>query len=113
MISWNNLSSLDQLEEINKDSFHSVQAIFKHSTSCPISHMAKSRVESTWNLDEIKPFYLDLLAHRDVSNRIAEKWEVQHESPQIILIKNGEAIFNESHLDINLESISRYLKTHA
>jgi bacillithiol system protein YtxJ len=108
MIQWNKLDSAIQLESIIEESHTSPQVIFKHSTTCPISGMAKRRLEGDWELD-INPYYLDLLNHRSISNAIADRLNVRHESPQIILIKNGEAIYNESHLDISVSNLSQNL----
>ncbi len=109
MIQWKTLDNLSQLDQIQKDSYERIQAIFKHSTSCPLSLMAKSRIDREWKLDDVIPYYLDLKVYREISNAIATKWKVNHESPQIILIKDGEAIFDESHLDITVAAIEKVL----
>ena len=106
MVQWKNLDSEIQIESIIEESHSSPQVIFKHSTTCPISGMAKRRLEGDWTLD-IKPYYLDLLSYRSISNAIADKFNVRHESPQIILIHNGKAIYNESHLDISVSNLSQ------
>lgn len=111
MINWKKLESVTTLESIIEDSFNSPQVIFKHSTSCPISGMAKRRLEGGWNLD-ISPYYLDLLSFRSISKAIEDKLQVRHESPQIILIKSGKAIYNESHLDISAPSLQESLDNH-
>jgi len=110
MIEWKTLDKLEQLEDIQDHSFTNVQVIFKHSTTCPISHMAKSRVESDWDLENITPYYLDLKQFRDVSNTIESKWSIEHQSPQIILIKDGKAIYDESHLDITIAQLHKVLQ---
>lgn len=111
MINWIKLESATTLDNIIEDSFNAPQVIFKHSTSCPISGMAKRRLEGGWDLD-FSPYYLDLLSYRSISNSIVDKLSVRHESPQIILIKNGKAIYNESHLDISASSLQNSLDTH-
>jgi bacillithiol system protein YtxJ len=111
MINWKKLESASTLDNIIEDSFNAPQIIFKHSTSCPISGMAKRRLEGGWDLD-LSPYYLDLLSYRSISNAIADKLSVRHESPQIILIKNGKAIYDESHLDISASSLQESLDTH-
>ena len=108
MVQWKNLDSEFQLKSIIEDSHSSPQVIFKHSTTCPISSMAKRRLEGNWSLD-INPYYLDLLSYRSISNAIADKLNVRHESPQIILIHNGKAIYNESHLDISVSGLRQSL----
>jgi len=111
MIQWKNLDSKFQLESIIEDSHTSPQVIFKHSTSCPISSMAKRRLESDWSLD-IKPYYLDLIAFRSISNEIEDVLGVRHESPQIVLLHNGKAVYNESHLDISASNLNQSVEQH-
>ena len=106
MVQWEKLDSEDKLESIIKDSHSSPQVIFKHSTTCSISSMAKRRLELDWSLD-INPYCLDLLSNRSISNAIARIFNVRHESPQVILIHEGKAIYNESHLDISVSEISQ------
>ncbi|RCH55503.1 bacillithiol system redox-active protein YtxJ [Mucilaginibacter hurinus] len=100
---WIALESVAQLEEIKQLPGYSI--IFKHSTRCSISMMAKRRFELDWeNLPEEMPLYfLDLLRFRDISNKIAEDFHVYHESPQLLLIKNGECILDQSHGAISVE----------
>jgi bacillithiol system protein YtxJ len=106
---WNKLTEINQLNEINEASFNGNIMIFKHSTRCSISSSALNRVERSWNNeqddDKVKPYFLDLIAHRDISNQIAQKWNIEHQSPQVLIIKNGECIYTESHMGINYNEI--------
>lgn len=79
--------------------------IFKHSTRCSISLMAKKRVELDEDLltEDVDCYFLDLLAHRHVSNFVAETFQVHHESPQLLVIKDGECILDQSHGEISIE----------
>lgn len=106
-MNWNNLNSVKQVRKIVERSHQVPCVIFKHSTRCSISTMAKMRLESNWDIseNEIEPYFLDLIAFRDVSNFIASELQVHHESPQIILIKNGEVTYDASHLDITVDEI--------
>lgn len=108
---WKNLSSIDQLEEIEEESHETLTVIFKHSTRCGISLHAKHNLESAWDFkeEELNFYYLDLLNHRDVSNEIAHRYRVVHQSPQIIVLKNGQAIFDTSHNAISTKAIKSYL----
>ncbi len=111
-IKWAALLSVDQLETIKSNSFNHPVAIFKHSTRCSVSSMALSRLERNWNLTKagnIEMYFLDLIAFRLVSNAIAEKFNVRHESPQLILIKNGEVIYHASHNEITFEDFAEKL----
>lgn len=102
-MNWTALDSVNQLDEIKQQPGYSI--IFKHSTRCSISMMAKRRFELDWEqLPENLPLYfLDLIKHRDISNKIAEEFQVHHESPQLLLIKNGECILDQSHGGISVE----------
>jgi len=107
-MNWNKLDDLETLEEIINESEKSPVMIFKHSTSCSISSMALNRLERSWNeneMEEVKVYYLDLLAHRDISNTIAEKFGVPHQSPQVLLIKNGECVYDDSHMGISYQNL--------
>ena len=110
-MNWIPLESIDQVNQIVERSKEKPCVIFKHSTRCSISSMAKFRLEGDWDLSEnkVEAYYLDLIAHRDVSQYIAEELSVYHESPQIILIKDGEVIYDESHLDITVNELKECL----
>src|SRR5690606_2894697 len=100
---WIALNSSEQLGEIEAKSITKTQVIFKHSTRCGISRMVLSQFESDFNTSEnnLELYFLDLLNHRDISNAIAERYNVVHESPQLLIIKNGTAVANASHGAIN------------
>ncbi|MBI1221542.1 MAG: bacillithiol system redox-active protein YtxJ [Bacteroidetes bacterium] len=102
---WNQLESAEQLELIHQASFTNPQAIFKHSTRCNISSMAKMRLDQMDGPDEIPFYYLDLIQFRNISNEIADKWQVHHESPQLLIIRNGECVYEASHMEIRADEI--------
>lgn len=101
--SWIDLNDITQLDKIVEQSKTRPQLIFKHSTRCGISRMVISQFKKDYKLseDDADLYYLDLLNHRDISNAIAEKFKVIHESPQLIVIKNGEVVNHASHGSIN------------
>jgi bacillithiol system protein YtxJ len=105
---WNQLVSEKELQECIAHSAVNPQVIFKHSTRCIISKMVLQQFEE--QIDSIPAnaelLFLDLLSHRDISNSIATQLNVHHESPQVIVIKNGTAIFHESHHSIDAASIA-------
>ena len=102
-MSWIKLDNISQLQNIKTD--EGISVIFKHSTRCSISMMAKKRVDMDLaDLPEtVKPYFLDLIAYRDISKEIAEIFQVEHESPQLLIIKNGDCILDQSHSDISIE----------
>lgn len=107
-MNWSKISSLAQLSEIDELSKTKPVLILKHSTTCSISNASLGRIERNWKdeyEDLVTPYYLDLLAHRDISNEIANHYQVHHESPQVLVIKNGKSVYNESHMAINIPEI--------
>jgi bacillithiol system protein YtxJ len=104
-MNWIPLQSENQLAEIREKSAGRPQVIFKHSTRCSTSAMVKSRLERGRTPDSIDFYYLDLINYRPVSNKIAADFSVRHESPQILLILNGECIYDESHIGITMDDI--------
>ena len=105
---WNQLLTLDQLNTIATESHNQPIIIFKHSTRCSISRMALKQFEREFTSeDKVTPYFLDLIVNRDVSNEIAAKFMVTHQSPQIIVVKDGKSIYNASHSDISADKIKR------
>ena len=104
---WNNLNNIDLLNQIVTESETTSVVVFKHSTRCSISSMALNRLEKSWDdkAAGCKPYYLDLINNRDISNKIAEKFHVHHESPQLLIIKNGECTYDASHMEINYQEL--------
>lgn len=104
-MNWNTLTDEKQLDAIKEESKQHPVVIFKHSTRCAISSMAKNRLERDEQSPGISFYYLDLLSYRPISNKIAEEFQVQHESPQILLIKGGQCVYDESQNGINMSDI--------
>ncbi|MCO6146463.1 bacillithiol system redox-active protein YtxJ [Flavobacterium sp. NRK1] len=104
---WNDLTSLNELDEIIQESELITIIVFKHSTRCDMSSAMLKRFEQDYNLnaDSAKPYFLDVIADREVSNEIALRFEVIHQSPQIIVIKKGRAVYSASHGDILVKDI--------
>lgn len=101
-INWIPLTNLDQLNEIVSASNEKPIAIFKHSTRCSISRFALKQFENEFALeDRVDTYFLDLLEYRDISNEIASRFGVYHQSPQLLLIKNGQSVYDVSHSDID------------
>jgi bacillithiol system protein YtxJ len=106
---WIDLTDEAQLQQIDQESNEHPVVIFKHSTRCSISLMAKNRLEREQAPDNTSFYYLDLLRYRGISNKIAEVYSVHHESPQILLIKNGECTYEETHNGISMQDIAENL----
>ena len=112
-VNWIDLTEVEQLETIKEESKHIPVLIYKHSTRCSISIMAKNELDKHWEIpaEEMKCYYLDLLNHRTVSNQISEMFGVVHQSPQVLIIKNGICVYHASHASINARTIKNTLKT--
>jgi len=104
-MNWNELTDEKELEHIKTLSSTRPQLIFKHSTRCSISSMAKNRLERGTLPNNIDFYFLDLLRYRKLSQKLETDYVVDHESPQVLLIKNGECIYNESHSGISMGEI--------
>lgn len=108
-MNWEILTSPEQLEAIRQESASKPVMIFKHSTRCSISRMVLDRLERNWDVKDmeprVKPYFLDLISYRQVSNQIAELFDVEHESPQVLIIRNGQSIYDNSHMGIDYQSI--------
>lgn len=106
-VPWIKLTQMETLEEIAEDSHNQPIAILKHSTSCGISRMVLRQFEQNYNLeqDSVKLYFLDLLSYRDISNKIATRFNVPHESPQLIVIKDGKSIYDASHSEIDVNKL--------
>jgi bacillithiol system protein YtxJ len=103
---WLQLTSISQFTSLIDS--HQDFAVFKHSTRCSVSSMAKSRLERSWSFsDEALPvYYLDVIQHRDVSNFIADSTGIRHESPQLIVWKEGKVVYSASHIAISVEEFA-------
>jgi bacillithiol system protein YtxJ len=107
-MNWHRLTNTAQLDQLIAESEEQPVLIFKHSTTCSISAMALSRMERNWSdAAGIKPYYLDLLSYRPISNQIAETFGVQHQSPQVLLIQNGECVYDASHMAISFQTLQQ------
>ncbi len=107
-MTWINLNSEKQLQEIKNNSKEKPQVIFKHSTRCSISSMAKNRLDRSSAPDGMDFYFLDLIRHRNISNKVSEEFDVYHESPQVLIIKDGKSIYDESHSGIDMKEIAEH-----
>ena len=108
---WIDLNHMEQLDDLAEKSKTKPQFIFKHSTRCGVSRMVISQFKKTYPLTENDAdlYYLDLLANRPISNKIAEKFQVMHQSPQLLVVKNGIVVAHESHGGINGMDLKKFI----
>ncbi len=106
---WKKITDNTQVSAIKQQTGYSL--IFKHSTRCSVSSMAKRRFEMEWDAipEGTNLYFLDLISYRDISAQIADTFQVHHESPQILLIKDGECILDASHGDISAEEVAEMI----
>ncbi|WP_293892661.1 bacillithiol system redox-active protein YtxJ [Flavobacterium sp.] len=109
-VGWRQLTDLGQLNEIVSESTDMPVLIFKHSTRCGVSRMILKQFENEFDLhEEITPYFLDILAYRSLSNEIANRFEVVHQSPQLIVIKDGKAVYNDSHESLDASQLEQFI----
>jgi bacillithiol system protein YtxJ len=110
-LNWIPLTSLEQLEEIKEQSKTASVLIFKHSTRCGISSMVIKRFEKLFTEEHqhLKVYYLDLLNYRNISDEAGYTFQVMHQSPQLLVIKNEVSVFNASHYDITTINLARFI----
>ena len=110
-LSWTPLISVEEINTIREISKIQPILIFKHSTSCGISRMVMKQFESLFNEENkhLKVYYLDLLNFREVSSKLSEVFQVIHQSPQLLVIKNGISVYDKSHYEITGVNLSKYI----
>ena len=110
-LKWIPLTSIEELATIKEQSNSEVILIFKHSTRCGISRMVIKQFEALFKEEHqhLKVFYLDLLNYRNVSDEVGYSFQVMHQSPQLLAVKNGVSIYNASHYDITQVDLSRFM----
>jgi bacillithiol system protein YtxJ len=111
LMQWKYITDVNQIEEIKKQPGYSL--IFKHSTRCSVSMMAKRRFEMDWEVipEDTSLYFLDLINYRQISADIASRFQVHHESPQILLIKDGNCVLDASHGDISADEVAEAINS--
>lgn len=107
-MNWTPLKSEEQIKELKLKSNKNPQVIFKHSTRCSISSMAKNRLDKNDRPEGVEFYYLDIINYRPISNKIAEEFNVNHQSPQVLIINGGKCVYNESHSGIRMDEIKSF-----
>ena len=101
---WERLTSPEELDALLERSIEVPQLIFKHSSRCSLSSMAFNRLQT--DLPNVGQYFLDIIKYRELSNLIAQKFEITHQSPQILIIHNQRCIFDTSHFNISSSVIN-------
>jgi bacillithiol system protein YtxJ len=110
---WTTLRTPEQIQNIRAESRTTPVLIFKHSTRCNISRTSLDRLERNWKDEEVgrvQLYFLDLIAYREISNRVAMEFGVEHESPQVLIIKDERSAFDRSHFEIDYPQIRDAIK---
>lgn len=110
-VPWNEITNIEMLDEISQGSHARPAVILKHSTSCGISRMVLRQFEKDYNLEpeKVDLYFLDLLRYREISNKIASKFNVPHESPQLIILRDGRVVYDASHGAISVDSLIEFV----
>lgn len=111
-MNWHLLSAEDTIQEIlskSTEADNKAVLIYKHSTRCSVSLMAKRMLESNWDVENVPAYYLDILQYRGISNKLSDLFGIRHESPQVLLIKNGKCIYHDSHMGVSSENVKKAL----
>lgn len=108
---WIHLSVPDQINELITESGSIPIVIYKHSSRCGLSYMTENKLESGWEVlkPKVNLYFLDVIRYRNVSAAVAERFNIRHQSPQILVIKNGICVYNTSHHEINVDTILKFL----
>ena len=109
-MNWINLNNINQLDVIAQESKENPVLIYKHSSRCNVSQASLDRQNRNAKPEEltcIKTYYLDLISYRNISNAVAQKFGIEHESPQAILVRDGREVWNASHSAITVSSLQR------
>lgn len=97
------IRSMDEWERVRNQSKQELVFLMKHSSTCPIS-AAGYRTFDQFETD-IPKYYLIVQRNRQLSNEIESELSIQHESPQLFLMKDGEAVWHASHFTISQSNI--------
>jgi bacillithiol system protein YtxJ len=108
---WKHLTSIEDLEKAISASDLGPVVLFKHSTRCSVSRMAIKMFEEGWDnsLNTVSAYYLDLLEYRPVSIAMVEKLGVEHQSPQMLVLRKGQVVHHANHHAIDVDSVKNYL----
>lgn len=108
---WKILKSEDQIDSLIQDSYSRPVAIYKHSPRCGLSAIVKSRLEKDWDfkIEELDFYYLNIINHKSLSAKVAKELGIGHLSPQLLLLKNGQVVYHDSHSTISIAALHEHL----
>jgi len=112
-LNWKAMNDSIQIDHAIEVSNEKPVVIFKHSTRCGISRMVLNQFQNNAEFDEdrVLLLYLDLLAHRDISDNISERFGILHQSPQMLILKDEEIVHHSSHSAIVPSAINQVLNS--
>lgn len=110
-LQWNYLESMEDLDAAEAFSKEKTVVLFKHSTRCSISRFVLKQFENTYNIptEKMELYFLDLIEYRPISNEIASRFGVIHQSPQMIVLKEGKEVYNSSHESIDANDLEKFV----
>ncbi len=106
-MNWIPLTTEEQFSELLERSKDKLQLIYKHSTRCSLSTVIKQALDDEDPPPGVDFYFLNVIADRALSGKIARHLHIHHESPQVILLKDGECVFSQSHFSITMDEIRR------
>ncbi|WP_340073582.1 bacillithiol system redox-active protein YtxJ [Leptobacterium sp. I13] len=112
IINWIPLTTIEQLDQLVEESTHKLAVIFKHSKRCGISRMILRNFQDTYDIEDDKAvnlYFLDILSYRNVSDEVAARFQVWHESPQLVILKNKKIVYHNSHSNIRADDVKGYI----
>lgn len=109
---WEMISDPSQVDPIIEASKEKPQLIYKHSHRCSVCFAAKGALEQASDtvLQHADMHFVNVVRSRDASNKIASELDIRHQSPQAILVDNGEVVWHGSHGSIDADAILEYFE---
>ena len=110
-MNWNILETKEEVDQIAISSTQNCALIYKHSVRCSLSSLVLDRLTRSWKSEEmtgVDIYFLDIINHRNVSNYIAEKFDIIHQSPQVLIIRNGDCVYDNSHYGVNYDELKEF-----
>jgi len=107
---WYKITDSGDIDQVVNDSFAQPVLVYKHSPICGLSSNALQKLEKGWNALEakkLKPYFVDVVAQRPLSQGIAQRFKIMHQSPQVLLIRDGICVYDIAHFEISVKDLER------